>query len=130
MARETLPGSESGRWPIRSRVGGAVARVLRGHPSDLGLLQHPTCFVQQGGAGIGEGDAPLGAVEETHAQLLLELADLLADRRLGDVQALRRAAEVQFLSDGDEVPEMPKFHCAGSSYLRGPACGLRVFRDG
>ena len=55
-------------------------------------------------------DAALGAVEELDAELLLELADLLAYCRLRDVQALRRAAEVQLLGDGDEVPQVTEFH--------------------
>ena len=37
-------------------------------------------------------------------------ADLLAERRLGHVQALRRAAEVQFLGDGDEVAKVSELH--------------------
>ena len=44
------------------------------------------------------------------ARLILELANLLAERRLADVQALRRSSKVQLLSDSDDVPEMTKFH--------------------
>ena len=44
------------------------------------------------------------------ADLLLELADLLAERRLGHVQPLRRAAEVQLLGDGDEVAKVSELH--------------------
>src|SRR5690349_4117451 len=60
-------------------------------------------------------------VQEHHAELGLELADLLAHRRLGDVQPLCRAAEMQLLGDGDEVAEMSQFH--GSHSAADESCG-------
>jgi hypothetical protein len=47
-------------------------------------------------------------VEELAAELCLERPDLGREGRLGDVQPLGGAAEVQLLGDGQEVPEMPK----------------------
>src|SRR6185369_11294221 len=76
-------------------------------------------------ARVGELDAALVAVEEAHAELLLELADLLADRRLGDVQPLRGAAEVPLFGGSDEVPEVSELH----HYLPG-AIGVRPDRRG
>jgi hypothetical protein len=52
------------------------------------LAQDVARLGEQRGARPGQGHCALGSVEELHAQLLLELADLLADRRVGDVQAL------------------------------------------
>jgi glc operon protein GlcG len=43
------------------------------------------------------------ALQQRHAQLTLQPPDLLAERRLCDVQPLRGAAEVELLSRGDEV---------------------------
>jgi hypothetical protein len=54
----------------------------------------------------------LRALEQPDAELGLELAHLLADRRLRDVEALGGAAEVQLLRDGDEVPKVTEFHAA------------------
>ena len=54
--------------------------------------------------------APAVAVEQRHAELGLELADLLADARLGEVQAVGGAAEVKLLGDGDERAQLPQFH--------------------
>jgi hypothetical protein len=62
-------------------------------------------------------DAALAAVEELDPEVLLEFGHLLAYCRLRDVKALRRPAEVQFLSDGDEVPRMPELHCGSSPTL-------------
>ena len=44
------------------------------------------------------------------AELALELADLLRQRRLGDVQPIGGPAEVQLLGDGPEVAKMPQLH--------------------
>ena len=73
-------------------------------------------FGQQDRAGLGQLDAAVRAREQLYAQLLLELADLLGDRGLGDVQARGRVAEVPLLGDGDEVPQMSKLHGAGGSF--------------
>ena len=40
----------------------------------------------------------------------LEPTHLLAQRRLGDADALGGAAEVQLLGDGDEVAQVPEVH--------------------
>ena len=61
-------------------------------------------------AGRGQLDLALVAQQQRRADLLLELADLLAQRRLGHVQALGRAAEVQLLGDDDEVAQVAELH--------------------
>jgi hypothetical protein len=60
------------------------------------------------------------AVQEHHAELGLELADLLAHCRLGDVEPLRRAPEVKLLGDGDEVAEMSQFHAMKGALYESP----------
>jgi hypothetical protein len=49
-------------------------------------------------------------VEERLADLLLELADLVREGRLGDVDPRRGAGEAQVLGNGDEVAKMPQLH--------------------
>ena len=51
---------------------------------------------------------PVVAFEEFRADAPLQLLDLAAQRRLGHVQALRRAAEVEFFRDGDETGQLVK----------------------
>ena len=46
--------------------------------------------------------SPRGAGEQRVADLVLQAADLLAQRRLGDAQAGGRVAEVEFLGEHDE----------------------------
>jgi hypothetical protein len=50
------------------------------------------------------------AVEQRRAQLPFQHPDLLAQRWLGDVKALGRTSEVQFLGNGDEVTQVSPVH--------------------
>lgn len=63
-----------------------------------------------GPAGVGEVDAAGGAVEQLDAQLGLQLADLLGERRLGHVEPLGGATEVAFLGHRHEVSQMTQIH--------------------
>ena len=55
-------------------------------------------------------DAAVRPMEEPDAEVLLEATDLLTERGLRDVKALRGSAEVQLFRDGYEVAEVAKFH--------------------
>ena len=50
------------------------------------------------------------AREERRAELVLEGADLPAERRLAHVQARGGAADVSFLGDGDEIADLLEAH--------------------
>jgi len=84
-----------------------LARRALGH---VGLDQHAPRLVEHRRAGIGEGDVAVRAGEQRDTELVLELADLLADGRLRDVQPLGCPTEMQLLRDGHEVLQMPEFH--------------------
>ena len=84
------------------------AEVAFGDPLDglggaLGELKDASCVGEEGDPGGGERDRPRGAVDELYAELAFELLDLPAQRRLGHMEPLGRAAEVQFFGDGDEA---------------------------
>ena len=54
---------------------------------------------------------PSGAPgEEADLEFALQLPNLLGERRLRDVQSLGGPAEVQFLGDRAEVPQVTQFH--------------------
>ena len=55
-------------------------------------------------ADLGHEHALLAALEEVHAQLVLDVADRRREARLADEAAPGRAAEVALLGDRDEVP--------------------------
>jgi hypothetical protein len=69
-----------------------------------------TCFVHEHFPGFRQLDLTFRPVEEPDPELLLELANLLAERRLADVQALGRPPEMQVFRDGDDVAQVPELH--------------------
>ena len=79
--------------------------------------------LEQDLARIGEHAAPARAIEERLADLVLELADDLADRGLGAVERLGRLGEAALADDGDKRFELEEFHFAGAA---GAAASLDV----
>jgi hypothetical protein len=57
-------------------------------------------------------------VQQLGAELTLEVADLLRQRRLRDVQRGGGAHELPLLRDGDEVAKMPELHVSVYTILR------------
>jgi hypothetical protein len=97
-----------------------MLRTIRDGLVEVG--EQPAGLGQERGARGGEPDAAAGAVEQRCADLLLEEGDLLAERRLGHVQALGGAREAQLLRDRHEVSEPPVPH------RRDPISGSFWFR--
>ena len=52
-------------------------------------------------------DVAPDAAQEVHLELGLEIPNLLAQGRLGGVEAVRGAAEMEVFGDRDEVPKVP-----------------------
>jgi hypothetical protein len=86
-----------------------LAQLLRAR---FGIADDLPGLRQEKPARIGEVDAFADAIKQRHAQLRLQHGDLTAQRRLRDVQALRRARNAQILGGGDEVTKLVKFHAA------------------
>ena len=68
------------------------------------------CPFQEQAARIGQEHAPAQAVEEPLLQVALQLLNLLAQGRLGDVALLRRPAETAGSRHRHEVAKVPQFH--------------------
>ena len=89
-------------------------------------------LAQEHAAGICQRDVMTAPIEQRDANLHLELADLLAERRLRRVQPGRGAREIQFFRDCHEVPQMPQLHpdrLDGAAKNRNPetlavSCGM------
>ena len=94
--------------PIRSRPERpeAIRRAVTGARS--ARASKPPGFLQEGGSGRGQLDLPVVPFQQFGADGLLQLLDLPAQRRLGHVQALRRAAEVEFFRHGNESGQLVK----------------------
>ena len=128
IPRETFPGQGVGQVPDPQPHRGAVAGVASRCRATSAWCSTRRASSSSARAGVGERDAPLRAVEQPDPELLLELADLLADGGLRHVQALGGPAEMEFLSDGDEIPQVAKFHGTmvpyGDALVIGPEAAL------
>jgi len=72
--------------------------------------QNRASIGEQRRAGIGQLDAARLAAEQLHLELLLQGADLHAQRRLLDAQTLGRPGHVPFLGDRDEITQVTQLH--------------------
>jgi hypothetical protein len=74
------------------------------------MRQGCTCFFYEDLSGFRKFDqSSFFAVKQMKSILLFEFGDLLAKRRLGDVQPVRRASEVHLFGQNDYCMEMTHF---------------------
>src|SRR5262249_47811692 len=85
---------------------GAASRRER----TLDLIEDDARPTQERGAGISELNPAWLPAEQLHSQLLLQGADLHAQRRLLNTQALSRPGHVLFLGDGNEITQVAQLH--------------------
>ena len=88
----------------------SMTDALRQFSGMIGLRQNLPCFIDKQPSGFRHPYLPLRAMKQRDAELLLELADLQAQRRLADVQPFGRAAEMEEFSHGDRVAKMAELH--------------------
>src|SRR5579859_229128 len=82
------PAEADAQLPDISRRG-----ALRGGPRAVELRERSTGTLEEGCARLGQPNLAGRALQQLAAELLLELADRRAQRRLGHVQPLRRTTE-------------------------------------
>ena len=92
----------------------AAAQLLRGAPNAakavIDLRERDLDLAEQSLACFGDDDALADAVKQPMADLGLELLDLVRQRRLGDVNGLRRAGEIEMFGECREITQMTQFH--------------------
>ena len=108
-------GSQSISCPVRKPRANDRLRRLRGaarrFASRLDLGQRQPCMVEKGPAGGGQFDAVRAAAQQLDADLVFEIADLAAQRRLRRVQPfLGRERQAALLGDRDEIAKVPQLH--------------------
>lgn len=99
-------------WVRSSRVvGRVVGRIAAdGGAGEIDGVEDLAGVEEEALAGGEEADAAGGPLEEAGAELVFEAADLPAEGRLRDVEALGGAGDVLFFRDGDEVAELGEAH--------------------
>ena len=106
------------------------SRTARRPHRAVGVGQRAARLGEKRPSRLSERHAPFRARQEHHAQFALEVLDLLAQRRLHDVEPQRRAPKVQFLGDGHEVANMTEFHRRyGLSLKIGSAISIITIND-
>jgi 2-methylisocitrate lyase-like PEP mutase family enzyme len=78
--------------------------------------------VQQCPPGRGERDMTAVASKQLRPQRRLQAPNLLAERRLGDMQPLRGPGEVQLFRHGDEITQVTEMSIQGIASYRGSVC--------
>jgi hypothetical protein len=76
----------------------------------IDLRQDGAGFVMKDTTSLGQDDTTPLAPEQMHPHFGLQHFDLLGQGRLGNSQALRRSADMHFLSSSAKISQMTKFH--------------------
>jgi len=76
----------------------------------LGLREDSARMDEKAPPRLGERHPPLGALEQAHAEFVLQVADLHAERGLPDMYAFGCAGEVELLGHGNEIAQVTQFH--------------------
>ena len=90
-----------------------VVRGPRANERVLDVREDGARLVKKDRARSREPNVPAVPLQQRDAHLALERAHLLAERRLGDEEPLRRTRERELLRHGHKVLELPEVH--GSS---------------
>ena len=103
-----VAGGQERADPDASAQDAAKLVDLRARGVDLG--EDPAGASGDRHAGFGRGDAPARALEQRGAQLALEPADLVRQRRLGEVELLGGAREVAVPRHRLHASQLPELH--------------------
>jgi len=76
----------------------------------VGVLENAAHLLEEDAAGFRERDEVSRPVKEAHAELALEVLDLMGQRGLRDMELLRGSPEVKLVGDRNEVAQVPQFH--------------------
>jgi hypothetical protein len=98
------------KGPDREIAGAASRGLLRQPAGMLDPAENVFGLAQEDTPGVGQRHVMAAALEQGDPDRRLELADLLAERRLGGVEPRGGAGEAQFVGHRHEVPQVPQFH--------------------
>ena len=83
-----------------------VMEIIQGPTSLLALAQDAVAVTQQQMACLGELGLATATIKEGNIQLLLQILDLQAHRRLGDIKAVSRLLEAALAGNGPQDTEL------------------------
>jgi hypothetical protein len=99
--------------PYVQLLGLAAADTARVFNRRVGAGEERPALLEQGTPAIGELDMPSAALEQSHPEFSLELANRRAKRLLAHVKPCRGVREVELLCDGDEMAQLAEVESHG-----------------
>ena len=95
-----------------------IAFWSHGTPGIVYPVEDCACVLEEDFTFRREAHAARRSHEQSYTELVLEILDLAADRRLGDVQSLRGPTHVTHLGNGNEVFDLREAHVLESNRTR------------
>ena len=106
--RQTQHGGRGRRHAHADAAG--QTRLLRRPNSLLSVPQHQLRLMKKRQPGFGGRHALGAALQQAGREFAFEPADLLAQRRLHQLEVLRSAADAAQLNDPDKVAQLAQLH--------------------
>jgi hypothetical protein len=97
-----MEGRGAGEAHHHATLFAACGATSRGQ-GPIHILKNLARTLQKHFSGIGELDAARFASKQLHTEFALERTNLLAQGRLLNSKSLRRARDMAFFGDGDEI---------------------------
>jgi hypothetical protein len=116
LPRISAPASSGDGWLASViSMSGCSPRRLRGAARGLArgvdLKQRQPRVIEKGASGRGERDATRATLQQRHANLEFEVADLPAQRRLRGMEPpLGGIGQAAFLGNGNEIAQVAQLH--------------------
>ncbi|MDR3405857.1 MAG: hypothetical protein P4L99_25450 [Chthoniobacter sp.] len=85
-------------------------QTLHGGNTFGAQLEQPLCVGKERAPFLGQRNSIVRTIQQAHADIALEIAHLPGERRLGEAESSGALGKTQFFSDGDEIPQVPKFN--------------------
>ena len=99
-----------------------VVEIVKGAAGLLALAEDAVAVAEQQVAGLGELGLAAAPIEQRNVQLLLQILDLQAHRRLGHIEAVGRLLEAALTGDGPQNAQLIEGEGQiGHGGTRGPA---------
>ncbi len=116
VRQQVRPEGREDAEPDRARF--RIDRAPRDRADLLDLVEHLACALRDLAADLGQQHLARSALDQGHAEFLLELANLGRQGRLAHATRFRGTAEMAVLGERDEIAQVTEVHgsCIDNNY--------------